>query len=356
MTKHNAFYQFIHSGKKLSLNTHVFRIFLEIMLIASFGSVIGNLITNFPMEANVKWIVAILLCFTGILLIQKGSNFVEPFKLIIFALALGVVIIPSWFYGGGDNTITILYFLLLAIEAFLMFENAILRWIITIMTIISCLALVTITYNFPELIQPTEHNQNVYMDSLIQIGIVFSILIVSISVYTRRYREQHKKLIDFNNDLELLASTDALSHTFNKRKIIDVLDNAYTDKNVLSLHVVMLDIDSFKSINDQYGHIKGDLAIRHLANHLSTVVGKSGFVGRYGGDEFILVLCNLDDTTVKELADSIINIAPLDTMDLHISAGIAKYDGQFDTEELINDADVLLLKAKANGKNRVELW
>lgn len=356
MAKLNSLKNYIHSGKKLSLNNFIFRIFLELMLVASAGSIVGNVITNFPMEANIKWLAAILLCFVGLSLLQRGSKFVEPYKFVIFAAALLVVIIPSWFYGGGDNTITILYFLLLVIEAFLMLENKILRWIMTVATTLSCITLVTITYNFPLMIQPTESSQNVYLDSLIQIGIVFSILTVSISIYTNRYREQNKKLIMFNNDLEFLASTDALSCTFNKRKILDVLRDAYDDKNVASLHVVMLDIDCFKNINDEYGHIQGDIAIRHLANHLIDIVGRNGFVGRYGGDEFILVLCNMGDIAVNEMAERMLNIIPLDGMELHISAGVTKRIDQLDIDSLVNDADLLLLKAKRNGKNRFELW
>ncbi|MEG0766276.1 MAG: hypothetical protein RR482_01040, partial [Clostridia bacterium] len=117
--------RWIAKSEQMPLNDAIFLILLSLLLFASCGSIIGNVLTNFPMVANVKWIFSIGLCIVGFYLLQK-RRWIEAFKGLVFFAMLFLVILPSWFYGGGDNSITLLYLLLIAVESFLMLNDR--RW------------------------------------------------------------------------------------------------------------------------------------------------------------------------------------------------------------------------------------
>lgn len=342
------------SDRKLSLSDYIFRVFLTLVLCAALASIIGNIATNFPMIANVKWVFVILLCLLGLWLVYKAL-YVELFKTLALLSALCFVILPSWFYGGGDNTITILYLMMMSIEAFLVLEKSFCRWLFTVLSAVSCVALLSIGYYFPHFIQKTG-GQNVFMDTLIQIAIVFTVIIISIAIYTKRYRQQHEQLIGANEKLEKLASIDILSGIYNRRKFLEILDALFVKQGFESLYLVMLDIDHFKKINDTCGHHTGDRAIRHVAEHCRNIVGNRGNVGRYGGDEFVISLKNLDDKSVEKLAQQLCEVPVLGEMPIQISGGIAKWQGEEDAEILMGKADDLLLLAKNRGKGRICFW
>ena len=126
--------------------------------------------------------------------------------------------------------------------------------------------------------------------------------------------------------------------------------------------VVMLDLDHFKNVNDQYGHAVGDNVIRALANLLRQRLRRGDSLGRYGGEEFTAVLpdCNLQQAT--EIIDAIrrrfaelqFNVNDGTTFSTTFSAGIAQSQQQLKASELIELADQALYRAKAAGRNRVQ--
>ena len=123
----------------------------------------------------------------------------------------------------------------------------------------------------------------------------------------------------------------------------------------------MIDIDHFKQINDQYGHPAGDTVIVAIANILKNSLRESDGCGRYGGEEFILLLPETQGEYALELAESIrlkimeIKIDEVDEKQLSASFGIAAFDRENSTADIICDADKALYKAKENGRNQVVL-
>lgn len=341
-------------SKNLTLHNYIFFVFLSLLLLTSIISIIGNIITNFPAGANIKWLFALFLCLTGYYLLYK-NKFLEQYKILLLSAILGLVIFPAWFYGGGDNTITLLYLMLVGIEAFLMLESFILKCLFNAIDIGIAVALLTISYNHPHLIQGNM-GQDVFADSLLQIMIIFLVTGISIAIYTYQYGKQHQKLLKLNAQLESLATTDELSGVFNKRKIVEILRNLCKEEQHWDIYVSMLDIDTFKNINDTFGHLVGDDAIRHVANHLTKTVGRYGYIGRYGGDEFLLVLYQRSENEIYDFANRLIQVPDFETITLSISAGITKKEKNESCEQLIEKADELLLLAKRNGRNNIRLW
>jgi two-component system, cell cycle response regulator len=129
--------------------------------------------------------------------------------------------------------------------------------------------------------------------------------------------------------------------------------------------VVMLgDLDHFKSVNDTYGHVVGDEVLREIARRLLASVRSYDFVGRYGGEEFLIVLNNCDSAQARARAEEVLNrIAqyPIQTicgpLSITMSFGVLAskdWDLQL-VEEILGETDLALYQAKADGRNCVRL-
>lgn len=126
-----------------------------------------------------------------------------------------------------------------------------------------------------------------------------------------------------------------------------------------NLCAIILDIDYFKSVNDNYGHLVGDSVLKSIANILDKNRRVEDFIARYGGEEFIILLdnCSVNDAANKAeiLRQRIQNLRP-HNIEVTASFGIAQLNASHTTFELlIKDADDALYKAKENGRNRVEI-
>ena len=158
-----------------------------------------------------------------------------------------------------------------------------------------------------------------------------------------------------------LAETDRLTGLFNKGKFNEVLkkeiERAKRYKRPLSL--IIFDIDRFKRINDTYGHKVGDEVLRELAKVIKSIIRKTDFLVRWGGEEFVILAPETDLDGALKLAEKL-----RQTVEKHqfptvknvtISLGVAQYIDEETPEEFIIRADTALYKAKENGRNRVEV-
>lgn len=119
------------------------------------------------------------------------------------------------------------------------------------------------------------------------------------------------------------------------------------------LTLIMLDIDHFKSYNDQKGHLQGDRLLVDLAGILSRETRASDFVFRYGGEEFLIILTRTDSKLACEVAERLRQVVEAET-EVTISLGVTAYrEGFNDGESLIQNADTALYRAKGEGRNRV---
>jgi len=159
-----------------------------------------------------------------------------------------------------------------------------------------------------------------------------------------------------------LAIRDGLTNLFVHRYFMDrlslELQRALKKEHQLSL--LMIDIDYFKDYNDKYGHIAGDILLKHLSSLLTSIVGKAHIVARYGGEEFAIILFGEDKETTKNIAEKIRASVEKEPFSLRrekthatVSIGAAIFPDDAKTrEDLLRAADQNLYRAKKEGRNR----
>ncbi len=163
---------------------------------------------------------------------------------------------------------------------------------------------------------------------------------------------------------EKLAITDNLTGICNRRKIEEHLKLQLEkfEKNKIPFGLLMVDIDHFKRFNDQYGHDFGDQVIIGVSHYIKDNIKEHGSVGRWGGEEFLIILNDVDHVKVQQAADNLrTGIAALIfewgeiKESATVSIGCSISTDNTSTDQLIKQADLALYQAKANGRNRVEL-
>ncbi|MCT4592977.1 MAG: diguanylate cyclase [Anaeromicrobium sp.] len=168
------------------------------------------------------------------------------------------------------------------------------------------------------------------------------------------------EIIKVNNKLKRLSITDGLTGLYNHKYMYEILEKEIEksrEKNI-SLCVIMYDIDKFKRVNDIYGHQCGDMILKIVAETIKNHVGPRGVVGRYGGEEFLVILFkqNLQEAYVlgEEIRNKIKELSfQYEELKITISGGIVQFKSE-NPQELVNKADNLLYKAKEQGRDRIE--
>jgi len=163
--------------------------------------------------------------------------------------------------------------------------------------------------------------------------------------------------------LEHRANYDGLTNLLNRRAVMELLEKQFTHDRMYanSLCCVLIDFDNFKSINDQYGHHIGDEVLKLFAVSCKKSIRKSDFIGRWGGEEFVLILPNTEIQQAVITAERICeNVSKLRVKAENTSVGFSVSMGvsylSFDitsVEQLLSAADKALYQAKYLGKNRV---
>jgi len=150
------------------------------------------------------------------------------------------------------------------------------------------------------------------------------------------------------------ANTDSLTELANRAFFYKSLDKHLHNPAASGLSLVLIDLDNFKSINDTYGHLAGDAALRKLANLLRAHAPQKFTVARIGGDEFAIILPATDLTAAQELAETIRQAAAneLKECNLTLSLGVTHVTGETRPDQIVTQADTALYRAK-NSKNTV---
>ncbi len=161
--------------------------------------------------------------------------------------------------------------------------------------------------------------------------------------------------------LETASNMDPLTKVFNRRALATYLDKVCSvNDKAYDMHLLILDIDDFKMINDKYGHIAGDKILIFIANILRKTLRDGDKIFRYGGEEFIIVLNRIDNGTCKDITNRLLNLIRKNKLiykgnSLHVTMSIGTTKLLIDdtSDSLIARADKALYKAKNNGKNQI---
>ncbi|HEX8406070.1 MAG TPA: diguanylate cyclase [Duganella sp.] len=175
-----------------------------------------------------------------------------------------------------------------------------------------------------------------------------------------------KRICELEQALRLKATHDALTGVYNRGAIMDILQKAVArhEREQRGLALLFADLDHFKHINDKYGHPAGDAVLREVTSRMGRAMREYDSLGRYGGEELMLVLpaCTADHALViAERIRTAICAEPVDTGDqlipTSISIGVATLaeNSTWSSSQLIQQADSALYQAKEAGRNRVAM-
>ena len=177
---------------------------------------------------------------------------------------------------------------------------------------------------------------------------------------TKELENQKTIAEDAVTELELLSITDMLTGLHNRRKLDEALQNEFhrTNRSAHHFAMIILDLDHFKYVNDTYGHLVGDKVLVDVASILQQQVRKVDIVGRWGGEEFLIICPNTEAEGILALAEKIrLKIAGHNFPEVGTrtaSFGVAIWKPEDTINTLITRADDALYKAKKGGRNRVE--
>ncbi len=161
-----------------------------------------------------------------------------------------------------------------------------------------------------------------------------------------------------------MARQDILCKTYNRQYSLQLLEELfiYSKENNAKISLLMMDIDDFKHINDQYGHLTGDKVLSNIGQLVKKEIRNNDIIGRYGGDEFIIGLSNSSPQTAQAIANRIskaiasykIPLSNSKTLSFTVSIGGTTLTDETTLDQFINNADKKLYEAKRNGKNIVK--
>jgi two-component system cell cycle response regulator len=184
----------------------------------------------------------------------------------------------------------------------------------------------------------------------------------SLKAANEKIRQLNGELEEANRELEQLAAYDALSGLLNRRTLFSRIhvEIERAARMRVPLTALMVDIDRFKSVNDNYGHPCGDLVIREIGVKLQNRLRKYDFAGRYGGEEFFVLLSNstevqaqrIGDRFRREMAETRFTCNG-ESFGVTLSTGVARFHDGDTLESWIERADRALYQAKDAGRNRV---
>jgi len=174
----------------------------------------------------------------------------------------------------------------------------------------------------------------------------------------------HNQLIQAREAMREQATRDALTGAWNRGAILEILQREFDRSRRIHsrLTALMLDLDHFKRINDTHGHQAGDAVLREVAKRVQSVLRPYDCLGRYGGEEFVVVVSGCDAACAIGLAGRLRNsvaATPIktatDTIPVTLSLGVATLGEDISPESLIRRADEALYRAKEAGRNRCEV-
>jgi diguanylate cyclase (GGDEF)-like protein len=201
--------------------------------------------------------------------------------------------------------------------------------------------------------------------ALLTLAITTPTLVSMVIVLRRHIAMRSAELVAANRELERLAVTDPLTQLCNRRHIMEELETELrrARRSESPVSVLMLDLDGFKGYNDAFGHPAGDYVLKTAAKVLTSQARNTDVVGRYGGDEFLLVLPDTDAEGALGLAERIraaLEGTPWPRRGLTASIGVATLHETWPNPRaslrgglLVAEADRALYKSKQAGRNRV---
>lgn len=179
---------------------------------------------------------------------------------------------------------------------------------------------------------------------------------------SKRIMADIQELKDKEEEILRLSEIDGLTKLYNRHKLDLLLENEIerSTRNKNTFTIALLDIDDFKRINDNYGHLVGDNTLQLISRTIKEHIRKLDYVGRWGGEEFLIIFPETKLKNAKKVVErvrlAIENLQCQKCKDITASFGLAAFSEGMDLIDLLKGADQALYAAKDNGKNKIFLY
>lgn len=277
---------------------------------------------------------------------------------MVFVLVFGLMPL-LWFtrggsVGGGQHYLVFLAVIIVAIT----------RGVFRIIALLAFAAMIAgllfVEYQYPGFIARFSTRADRLVDVGMGLAAGLAGTMIILNEYVRRYRLEHDQLRDYARRLELMAIADDLTGIANRRYVMkrlrEEIDQASRYQRPLSL--ILFDVDHFKGVNQSRGHGAGDRVLVAVVRLVEEMIRSTDLFGRYGGEEFVIVLPETTREGGLALAEKIRKA--VETTEFHegvritVSIGVAERVTETMPEQLIERAHASLFRAKRDGRNRVE--
>ncbi len=183
---------------------------------------------------------------------------------------------------------------------------------------------------------------------------------ISAYMFSNEKQDMEKTLIEYNKKLEEQASVDPLTGLYNRRKCMEYLAELEKKSSDQMMCIVMGDIDHFKNVNDTYGHDTGDLVLKGVARVLTACTKDIGFVSRWGGEEFLIVVPGKNGDEVMEILFIVQSemrkmcvMAGDQKIRVTLTYGLTEYNTSLTMDQNIKEADDKLYMGKEQGRDTI---
>lgn len=371
----------------------------NLVIEAAYFIMVGMVIVNFFLLAYISNLVSTgkkeYICYilSNIFLIPAVFDYLTIYqmpcslltfkKIIMFSNAAIVIFISYGLYykfkkkinlGAGTGLLIVTIFVLLRYNTVISFINS--WWLVLILVIIN---LLTWFYTTAVKFKQSYIAKVMFFTSLfalydpinilvlsyfnINLGItanrflVFPLSFILVTLY--HYVELSQTIAQEQNKSELMyqrAIRDEMTNTYNHQYIVDLIE----EKQEENYSLIMLDIDDFKKINDNYGHQTGDYVIKYVVEEIRNNIRKNDVIGRYGGDEFIIILDDCPQQNAEQIAKKIkkdikeVHKTPQNhELQITVSVGVHYVGKEKEKREILKRVDQNLYQAKKLGKDKV---
>jgi len=328
--------------------------FLGVLIHLFFIYLFSTLGNGFMMKYN---ILSTLVFLTAFILNRKRWH---QLALMLMIIEIPVHASLATHFVGWSSGFYVYLMALIPLICFYPNWSNILKIVLSILVTLFSLSLKYYSVEFPPtmIVLDTVLNDLFYMNNFF-----FYVVLVFLSLYySLAANHAQEELLASYEKIKKLARTDPLTGLSNRRDTLEriELEALHCERNKCDMAVILADIDNFKHFNDQYGHDCGDFVLVAVANFIENMLRRDDHVGRWGGEEFIIILPNTTQDKAVQVVEMIrqtLNNNKFNYKDKehHVSLtfGVSICNHSMDIDKTIKAADKAMLDGKKNGKNQV---
>jgi diguanylate cyclase (GGDEF)-like protein len=350
-------------SKRFSLKLPVAVRIYYIHAIAAVFFAVWVFVANYNITERLGHILPVgFICFAFILF--NIYIFIRPYKytylfisdmMIIFGAFPSIYYASSGIYGGG------LLLFLLGIALFASIVKRPYSYYMGVLLLVWYSICVAFSIVNPDLVY--DLGDKAFSNMVFTFAIATVILFVLLTFLVAGYNREHTQLKILNDKLNIELITDDMTDIYNHRYIKNEVIRAISQATPTSkIYLCMYDIDDFKLVNDEFGHVAGNDVLYAFAQMMKREIGSHGICARFGGEEFLVLFENKTREQVYELAEKIRIKAsqeimiPGSTKRITVSCGIVQYKMGENAEIFVKSVDDSMYKAKHKGKNQTVFY